>query len=176
MARTANSSIPRIHRLSTHGNTRSARATNHEFGRSAANVSVNGISCKTGPWCPSNGRREIAPAACSLACDGAATRISSTNVDTTTTGISNNAMSATAYRTPEVARDVIRSTTEYATATAVPCQQKWSRVHPNATISPRDNQLIEFISDSSKTSSEAASIDHNLTSKRSTTDLRRPSS
>jgi hypothetical protein len=32
----------------------------------------------------------------------------------------------------------------------VPCQQKWSRVHPSATISPGDNQLIEFISDSFK--------------------------
>jgi hypothetical protein len=166
MARTAKSSIPRIHTLSTHGNTRSARATNHEFGRSAANVSVSGISCKTGPWRPSNGRREIAPAACSFACNGATTRISSTNVATTTTGISNNAMSATAYRTCEVARDVIRSTPEYATATAVPCQQKWSRVHPSATTSPRDNQLIEFISEPSKTSSEAASTDRNQASKK----------
>jgi hypothetical protein len=65
----------------------------------------------------------------------------------TTIGISANAMSATAYRTPEVARAVTRSTTEYATATAVPCQQKWSSVHPSATISPRDNQLIVLMSD-----------------------------
>jgi hypothetical protein len=85
-------------------------------------------------------------------------RISSMKVAATTTGISNNAMSATAYRTPEVARDVIRSTTEYVTATAVPCQQKWRRVHPNATISPRDNQPIEFIFDSFKISETALGL------------------
>jgi hypothetical protein len=72
------------------------------------------------------------------------------NVAATMTGIDSKAMRATAYRTPELAREVIRSTSEYATATAVPCQQKWSRVHPSATVSPRDNQLIEFIVDSFK--------------------------
>jgi hypothetical protein len=77
-------------------------------------------------------------------------RIFSAKVPTTSAGINVNAVTATTYRIFDVALDVIMIHDRIPTATAVPCQQKFSSVHPRATISSRDDQRIAAISNPPK--------------------------